>query len=1537
MKCPKCAFITSNRNDLCPRCTFDLRIRKKELGIKIHQPNASVEDLIQQLELQSTPASEAGIEPQVLPSAEPDSDHPKQRGILGRLFGKGGKSSEEAEGPSIPPPENVFDLSSDNELPPLEEATPDAGEIAAEPEPAPRKKKKRAAAPESPPAREEPAADYAESDVFQFLNTLHTPAEEFSESLQGSLEDKHSRSEPVRQSQPAPMLRSEAPGMPMSGPKVLEFGDDMDFDGALDEMLGDTSLDVTAVAMEPLHKPKRKSDEEDFEFSFDFGDDDEGDGDEETLFDEEQAVPEMPEEMATEGFSASASNDSGDPFLDALMSNLHSLEAQSNQFSISEQEAAGLGASSYGASAIPSAATQMFQAIQPGSPPPAPQPTFQRPVAAPQNDAQRIERLRRAQEIMAKVAATDQDVVGELSAVLADAYGLNPETFAPPPPRPELEFEVADREEVMERAKVRERLAKFRSTQEEAPSEIQSLESMLQGEVQALCESGTKVLSVDDLNADPENQASPQPEGEALPPTVTASQEHLLSVEASLLQELNSLEEERGALQAAQELEIIEENIDLPPAHSLLTAAHLSTRKYAAPTPPPNPDSLPNAIAKGTEQELDDELSRLLGESSGMPDDAPLAGLGTPDLTHDIFSDIADRTPPLAAESTAPSEPSASPQMPEHSEDPAFLSNELDALLGAAGEIAEENDQLSEEAAPEAITPLLHDELDELDELLGNADTDDAVDFSAELETDLEGAMGMPEESPASAAPMALSGSLLSQPDPSFMEFEVAGEEPAAPDAELATMADDVQSAFADAAFPPPSSELPTTGEAALLEDELAALLGEETALEQIDLPSVSIDFQPAAEATQDIAEHVLAELPVQEAHDESVSSIGLVDAGSSAEGALPEEPETIEAGHLQLSEPELGLEQPELLAELEALTAGEPAELDSPSLEQPAALDGPSLEPSAEIEPVLHRELGGEASLLADELESLLGELDETSTEPAPALPVLEEPLPSMESPLEANPHVESADAELSVIAELPHLAESLPLLVAPPPLWEPPSPAGDAVSAPEMASESGSAALEMTDSQSRLAAQLDELLADEVVAVQQEPAITEVSAELDHLLSEQSVELPAEEPVDDFLMQESDILLHVRETALDPLESGGKRMAVQDSDLPVEEIADAGTAESPAAAAAIRREEESHEADLPGERNAAQSAVDEADESDFEDDDEFEDDDLDDEFEDVSEESELQNDDRESRISGLWERAAFEVFEAQEANAFDGMEISAGELSTLAQSATIDVLFQSAVEEWLDPEKRRRRVEGAMSGLHRKIDGRELETAVLVYQREEKVYRSKQAERRMRPARTLDEIKLAGRSARLVAGLLDLLIVVGTVTLMNLFLIFPESIRVSAFFLQAPPIDDLLPNLFTSLHITLIFWLIARALTVMGYGAGPGGRLMKLEVVDYEGRALGPKQALLRALSEMTVPLTLGLGLLPMFGKTRRTLHDYLAKTIVSKRTELPHQKKEPERVMPKKGQQYRKGPAKNLTPKVATATQAPQKGPPNRPRPR
>ena len=103
MRCPKCSLVTSNKRDLCPRCEFDLRPKKKELGIASTNATAPYSALLQ--ELRSQPASTPNPTPTAAESASNTSAKTEPSGQTkskGSLWSKllGSKSKNEPQAPA---------------------------------------------------------------------------------------------------------------------------------------------------------------------------------------------------------------------------------------------------------------------------------------------------------------------------------------------------------------------------------------------------------------------------------------------------------------------------------------------------------------------------------------------------------------------------------------------------------------------------------------------------------------------------------------------------------------------------------------------------------------------------------------------------------------------------------------------------------------------------------------------------------------------------------------------------------------------------------------------------------------------------------------------------------------------------------------------------------------------------------------------------------------------------------------------------------------------------------------------------------------------------------------------------------------------------------------------------------------------------------------------------------------------------------------------------------------------------------------------
>lgn len=1467
MKCPKCSFITSNRNDVCPRCVFDLRLRKRELGIRVTNPNSSLEELISQMDGAEGETEQAAPQDHLeRPQVQPQQGESK-RGLLGRIFGKQQKSDEESEEhreeqfeepkpleAEAPPTARPSKAST----PPVQKSVPKPAHPVSSPTPSARSGSLGTGGGMQMVESEEPApSDFADSDVFQLLNTLHTPAEAFSESIEDSLGEAREAANNLRGANQPSMLRSEIlSNSPTVAPTVVEFGDDSDFDGALDELLGDeTTFEVTSVAVESqkFSKPKGPSweddwnDEEDDEDEFDFSfDDDDDDGEDSGADSIEMLLEEEPVEAAPA--------EEGDSFLDSLMSNLQSIEAQSTQASILSQNT--------GRSAAP----------QPSARP------------APERN---VENLRRAQEVLARLGAVDHSVLSELSMVLADAYGLPSETFTPPPIRPEEEFEVADREEVVERTKIREKLAKFKgSSPTGQPDDLLSLESQLHGEMEALNQGGTSFFSVQELLGGSPESMTEEPE-----PTVTPSEEHLLSLEADLLAELNAIQGDPNPQPSVQkstsvekeEMEIIEEDIDFPPAHSLLTAAHLLADKGGASSEEPQNPPFPGLTE--AQDLLSQELDSLLGASGEEV-------WNTPDTTLQAFleEDEPLESNPVLAQPVVPSEGTKSPslEVPLLNDTESLLAGELESLLGMPSEelapemggtpdldfaeMSFEEEDDSEESSPELLEQAPLDLEKELAALSNAAEEQDDLDLEVNpLFSEADQLLG----DLTSEGEEENTQNFESTPGALLAEFGLADEE------DEPEMKDEAELQVSPEAVPSPSS--PLSSEADLLAGELEALLGASDLLGELNpespaqafgfsgdlnepseeppLPQLSMEGDLLSGELDDLlSDEVTEELEVEEEEEQK----------EEIEGVLPSVPEQVPSQ-----------DSLHLIGELDGLLGGEVPSVSVSSEASPLLEDVPLSVFSEGLPQNGPEQLPSQASLqLIGELDDLLGDGPAQETSPLDAesegveqLPVEEEKeeSPSLVSePLFRQEPLSRDRQETTVISRSSLLQEIA---------------AHEKTLAEDSGStvDSGIRLPRMTDSQELQAVQLDAFLSGEVSPVSVEELRAQAEASMIASGEEYDSLLNTQAPVENLIREESDILAQVTQTMRLP------------------QVSDAAVARPPT---------KSYDRPKPPPELLAEDML---------------------EREIPKLEVEPTSAPVLSIDDELWIDAEDDLTFARHKSLEDELEISVGEMSTLVQSASSDLLFQSAAEEILDPEKRMRRIESLSSGVQRKIDARELETAVLTYQREERAHRSRQAERRMRPARSLDEMKLSPRHLRGLAAVFDLLTVFGLAVLLSVVFVFSDAVRNSLILIQLPTLDDLLPDLFSAIHFMVIFWLVVRTLSILGYGAGLGGRLLKLEVVDYEGRALGPKQALLRSCAELTIPLSFGLALVTAIGKTRRTVPDLLAKTLVVERTEMAVKKDDkPFRLDLKKQRGVKNMGAGKMAPKIVSPLDGKSKKP-------
>ncbi len=306
MKCPVCSFISSDKRDICPKCSVDLRPHKEGLGVKISHPDIPADELRRRYREAGRRKSQAKKSAPRSPKAKASKTKKSSNWL--QLLGIGEKKKVKRKVRKKKTAKEVrsaeLEAASKELVSFPEQAEP--SKDAAPTKPSAASESAAAVAPVAPVDNsEEPPQQSDSADSVDELEPAATPPEEV------TLKDKHadSTAAPPTAQQDDDLVPPEAEveepiagvdikpsemrlNIPQVAPEVLDLGDtdEDEFEKLLDSMIGDVSFDVEAVAVE---KPKKRGSEgafdlsglldEDIEVSFDFGEEDDtaGEGEEE--------------------------------------------------------------------------------------------------------------------------------------------------------------------------------------------------------------------------------------------------------------------------------------------------------------------------------------------------------------------------------------------------------------------------------------------------------------------------------------------------------------------------------------------------------------------------------------------------------------------------------------------------------------------------------------------------------------------------------------------------------------------------------------------------------------------------------------------------------------------------------------------------------------------------------------------------------------------------------------------------------------------------------------------------------------------------------------------------------------------------------------------------------------------------------------------------------------------------------------------------------------------------------------------------------
>ena len=287
---------------------------------------------------------------------------------------------------------------------------------------------------------------------------------------------------------------------------------------------------------------------------------------------------------------------------------------------------------------------------------------------------------------------------------------------------------------------------------------------------------------------------------------------------------------------------------------------------------------------------------------------------------------------------------------------------------------------------------------------------------------------------------------------------------------------------------------------------------------------------------------------------------------------------------------------------------------------------------------------------------------------------------------------------------------------------------------------------------------------------------------------------------------------------------------------------------------------------------------------------------------------------------IHALWDNVTHELASQRPVEA-EEIEISVGELCELPPTARTSLLFSLTEEEILHPEKSRLSQAVSRERTEAKIDTTNLSEALSHYKKAEAArekagpspaaFASKK--KSVRKATVSGTTSATNNRQRLhpvamprraVAFAIDVILTLGIGVAIGLVEFFPATMRkriLDCLFSTPdtalaiaqgehfPPFsmgiapEELIPIVPTYIGVTLLVWAVANSVLIWTRGGTTGQSMMGLEVVDLDNQPLSYTHSLLRVMSQATTLLTAGAGALLALGPKRRTLHDYMAKTLV------------------------------------------------------
>ncbi len=237
--------------------------------------------------------------------------------------------------------------------------------------------------------------------------------------------------------------------------------------------------------------------------------------------------------------------------------------------------------------------------------------------------------------------------------------------------------------------------------------------------------------------------------------------------------------------------------------------------------------------------------------------------------------------------------------------------------------------------------------------------------------------------------------------------------------------------------------------------------------------------------------------------------------------------------------------------------------------------------------------------------------------------------------------------------------------------------------------------------------------------------------------------------------------------------------------------------------------------------------------------------------------------------------------------------IEISLTDLACFQRSKELDILFDVVDDELLSPPQKTKTTTKVIKSSERKLLNTQLDKFAHRVQKEVLLHEEKKKNNLLEDLVMKKELEkkavllsLSNQAPilrRIFGFIVDLTVILTLSGVLFYFSFLSPEVRSGLLSQPTNELWYLLIKMPTFVMVFLTTWILISSLLTSMSGQTPGQKLFGAQTLNTEGNIPGLYQATLRSLSQLTTLLTLGFGIVPLFGPKKRPLHDLLSGTVV------------------------------------------------------